>query len=40
MSWVWWFVPVIQALERWRQKDQKFKAILSFIVSQKSIRDT
>jgi hypothetical protein len=30
--WVWWFVPVIPALRRLRQKHQEFHASLGFIV--------
>jgi hypothetical protein len=25
MSWVWWGMPIISALGKWRQEDQVFK---------------
>jgi hypothetical protein len=34
---VWWWVPVLPALGRWRQEDQEFKVNLSFIVSLKTV---
>lgn len=32
-SWVWKWVSVITTLGKWRQQDQKFKGILSFVLS-------
>lgn len=32
MCQTWWFVPIIQALGRWRQGVLKFKVILGHIV--------
>lgn len=29
-SLVWWYMPVIPSLERWRQEDQEFKTSLGF----------
>jgi hypothetical protein len=31
-SWVWWCMPVIPALRRWRQEDHELKASLHYIV--------
>lgn len=33
VSWVWWQMLAILALERERQEVQKFKVILSFVVT-------
>jgi hypothetical protein len=30
-SWVWWYMPIISTLEKQRQEDHKFKAILGYI---------
>jgi hypothetical protein len=30
-SWAWWCIPVIPALKRWKQKDQEFKASMSYM---------
>jgi hypothetical protein len=29
-NWVWWYMPVIQALRRLRQEDQEFKANVAY----------
>jgi hypothetical protein len=29
---MWWYIFVISALGRWRQKDKEFKIILSYLV--------
>jgi hypothetical protein len=31
LSWVWWYMPVIPALRRWRQEEAKFKTSLGYI---------
>jgi hypothetical protein len=31
-SWVWWYIPVIPALRRWRQKDWEFEDSLDYTV--------
>jgi predicted transposase YdaD len=28
---VWWCIPIILALERWKQEDQEFKVIMTYI---------
>lgn len=35
INWTWWLRPVILALGRWRQEDEEFKIIYSYIMSLK-----
>ena len=32
-----WHTPVIPALEKWKQEDRKFKAILGYVESETSL---
>lgn len=36
LSWLWWYIPAIPALEKRKQQDQKFKVILRHIGSSRS----
>lgn len=35
-NWTWWCIPAVLALVSWRQKHQKFKVILAYIVPAQS----